>query len=69
MFCERISLKSVLLLLLMNFVSGLKVGICVHSTHRKYQVKPHLSPSCAASIAHRNHFCVSTNRINLLNLK
>ena len=34
--------------------------IDVYIPHRKYQVKPHLSPwfsaSCAAAIAHRNHF-------------
>ena len=36
------------------------VGIDVYISHRKYQVKPHSSPwfsaSCAAAIAHRNHF-------------
>ena len=35
-------------------------GIDVYIPHRKYQVKPHLSPwfsaSCAAAIVHRNHF-------------
>ena len=33
---------------------------CVYIPHRKYQVKPHLSPwfsaACAAAIVHRNHF-------------
>ena len=46
MFHERISLNLVLLL--------------VYILHRKYQVKPHLSPcfsaACAAAIVHRNHF-------------
>ena len=35
-------------------------GIDVYILHRKYQVKPHLSPwfsaSCAAAIVHRKHF-------------
>ena len=43
--------NSVLLLLLVNFVSG---------THRKYQIKPHSPPwfsaACAAAIVHRDHF-------------
>ena len=38
----------------------LQVGIDVYLPHRKYQVKPHLSPwfsaACAAAIVHRNHF-------------
>ena len=37
-----------------------RVGIDVYITHRKYQVKPHLSPwflaACTAAIVHRNHF-------------
>ena len=37
-----------------------QVGIDVYIPHRKYQVKPHLSPwfsvACAATIVHRNHF-------------
>ena len=36
-----ISLKLVLLLLLVNFVRGFRVGIDVYFPHRKYQVKPH----------------------------
>ena len=59
MFHERISLSSVLLLLLLNFVC-VHVGTDVYSTYRKHQVKPHSSPSfsaaCATAIVHRNHF-------------
>ena len=51
----RKSLNSVLLLLLVDFVSGFSL-----EPHRKYQVKPHSSPwfsaACAAAIVHRNHF-------------
>ena len=58
MFHGRISLDSVLLLLLVNFVSRSGWNWCI--THRKYQVKPSSSPwfsaACAAAIAHRNHF-------------
>ena len=36
------------------------MGIDVYIPHRKYQVKPHLSPwfsaACVAPIVHRNHF-------------
>ena len=46
-----------LLLLLKNFVSGLRL---VYIPHRKYQVNPHSSPwfsaACATAIVHRNHF-------------
>ena len=59
-FHGRISLNSVLLLLLVNFVSGFKVRIDVYSPHPRYQVKPHSSPwlsaACAAAIVHRNYF-------------
>ena len=59
MFHGRISLKSVLLLLLVNFVRGVQVGIDVYIPHRKYQVKPPSPPwfsaACAAAIVHRNH--------------
>ena len=38
----------------------MQVRIDVYISHRKYQVKPYLSPwfsvSCAATIVHRNHF-------------
>ena len=51
MFHERISLNSMLLLLLVNFVSGFRlkfiyiyIYIYIYIPHRKYQVKPHLSP-------------------------
>ena len=45
-----------LLLLLVNLVSGFCVGIDVYIPYRKYQVKPHSSPlfsaACAAAIVH-----------------
>ena len=59
MFHRRISLNSVLLLLLVNFVSGFRLELMYIPCH-KYQVKPHSSPwfsaACAAAIIHRNHF-------------
>ena len=59
MFHGRISLNSVLLLLLVNFVSGFRLELMYIPRH-KYQVKPHSSPwfsaACAAAIVHRNHF-------------
>ena len=59
MFHRRISLNSVLLLLLVNFVSGFRLELMYIPRH-KYQVKPHSSPwfsaTCAAAIVHRNHF-------------
>ena len=43
-----------------EFCEWVRVGIDAYISHRKYQVKPHLSPwfsaSCAAAIVHRNHF-------------
>ena len=43
-----------------EFCECTQVGIDVYIPHRKYQVKPHLSPwfpaACAAAIIHRNHF-------------
>ena len=43
-----------------EFCEWVQVGIYVYIPHRKYQVKPHLSPwfsaACAAAIVHRNHF-------------
>ena len=43
-----------------EFCEWLQVGIDVYIPHRKYQVKPHSSPSfsaaCAAAIVHGNHF-------------
>ena len=43
-----------------EFCEWVQVGIDVYIPHRKYQVKPHSSPSfsapCAAAIVHRNHF-------------
>ena len=58
MFFGRISLNSVPLLLLVNFVSEFRLEL-MYMPHRKYQVKPHSSPiflaACAAAIIHRNH--------------
>ena len=56
----RISLNSVLLLLLLeNFVSRLNWNWCI-IPHREYQFRPHLSPwfsaVCADAILPRNHF-------------
>ena len=52
-------MKSVLLLLLVNFVRGFKLEL-MYIYHRKYQVKPHssswFSAVCGAAIVHRNHF-------------
>ena len=43
-----------------EFCGWVQVGVDVYIPHRKYQVKPHLSPwfstVCAAAIVHRNHF-------------
>ena len=60
MFHERISLISVLLLLLTNFVNGFCLELIVYIPYHKYQVRPHASPwfsaDCAVAIDHRNHF-------------
>ena len=59
MFYGRISLSLVLLLLLMNFVSGFRLEL-IFIYPSKYQVKSHSSPwfsaACAAAIVHRYHF-------------
>ena len=43
-----------------EFCEWVQVGIDVYIAHRKYQVKPHLSPwfsaACAAAIVYRYHF-------------
>ena len=69
----RISLKSLLLLLLLDIVGDVLIGIDVYTPHRKYQVKLHSFPwfsaACAAAIVHRNHFFVCTKRLNLSILK
>ena len=43
-----------------EFCEWIQVGIDVYIPHRKYRVKPHLSPwfsaAFAAAIVHRNHF-------------
>ena len=72
MFHGTITLNSVLVLLLVNFVKWVQFGIDVYIAHWKYQVKPHphgfqllvLLPKIIEII-----FFVCTNRINLLNLK
>ena len=74
MFHGMISLNSVLLLLLLNFVKGfILVGIDIYISHQKHLVKfhsfPWFSADCAADIVHNNHFFICTNRRNLLNLK
>ena len=59
MFHGRISLNSVLLLLLVNFVSGFRLEL-MYISHCKYQVKinssPWFSAACAAAIVYRNQF-------------
>ena len=69
----RISLKSLLLLLLLDIVGDVLIGIDVYTPHRKYQVKfhsfPWFSAACAAARVHRNHFFVCTKRINFSILK
>ena len=56
-----------------KFCEWVQVGSGVYIHHCKYQVKPHssswFSAACTAAIVHRNHFLVSSNRVNLLNLK
>ena len=53
------SLSLVYLLLLVNFVSGFRLGL-MYLSLRKYQVKPHsslsFSAACAAAIVYRNYF-------------
>ena len=55
MFCGRISVNSVLLLLLVRFFS-----FDVYIPYQKCQVKPHtsswFSADCAAAIVNKNHF-------------
>ena len=73
MFHGRISLNSVLLLLLVSFVSQFRLELMYIIPHHKYQVKPHLSQwfsvAFATVIFHRNQVFVCTNRTNLLTLK
>ena len=59
----EVFLNSVLLLLLVNFVSGFRlelIYIDIYIPDRKYRVKPNSSPwfsvACAAAVVHRNHF-------------
>ena len=54
-------LNSVLLLLLVNVVSGYRMElIYIYIPHQKYKVKPHSSPcfsaACAAALVYRNYF-------------
>ena len=57
MYHARISLNSVLLLLLVNLVSGFRLE---YISHHKYKVKPHSPPwfsaVCAAAIVHKYNF-------------
>ena len=52
MFHERISLNSVLLLLLVNFVNGFRLGL----SGFKPQSSPWFSAACAAAIVHNSFF-------------
>ena len=58
-FHGRISLNSVPLLLLENFVSGFRLEL-IYTSLSKYQVKPHsslwFSTACAAVLVYRSHF-------------
>ena len=63
MFHGRIYLNSVLLLLLVKFVSESSLELIhIYIPHHKYMFKPHSSPwflaacAAAAAIVHRNHF-------------
>ena len=71
MFHGRISLNSVLVLLLVNFVSGFRLKLMHIYPSSKVLGQPHssswFSAARAAAIAQRNFVCM--NRINLLNLK
>ena len=68
MFHGRISLNSVLLLLLVNFVSGFRLEL-MHISLMEC-IKPHSSPwfsaACAATIVHRNHFFHLYHKASLL---
>ena len=58
-FHVRISLNSVLLLLLMNFVSGFRLELMYTSLIVSIRSKPLISwfsAACAVAITHRNHF-------------
>ena len=56
-----------------EFCEWVYIGIDVYIPHQKYQIKPHsskwFSAACATAIVLKNHFFVSTKRINLLILK
>ena len=73
MFYGRISLNSVFLLLVLNFVKGFElelIYISLMESIRSSLTHFHgLTAACAAVIVHRNHFFVCTKRMNLLNLK
>ena len=66
-FHGRISLNSVLLLLLVNFMSGFRLELMYISVIVNIRSKPHSSPwfsaACVIAIVHRNHFFLCTNRI------
>ena len=58
MFHGRISLNSVLLLLLVNFVSGFRLELMYISLIKdiRSHSSPRFSTACAAAIVHRNYF-------------
>ena len=64
MFRGRISLNSVPLLLLVNFVSDFRLKLMFVSMMFIW-----FSAACSAAIVHRKYFFVCTNRINFLNLR
>ena len=68
MFHGRISLNSVLLLLLVNFVSGFRLGLMHISLIEciKLHSSPSFSAACAATIVHRNHFFHLYHKASLL---
>ena len=56
-----------------KFCKWVQIEIYVYIPHRKHHFKPHtlswFSTACATVIAHRNHFFIGNDGINLLNLK
>ena len=60
MFHGRISLNSGVAAAVSKLCEWIQIGTDTHILHHVYQVKPHSSPwfsdTCAAVIAHRNHY-------------
>ena len=72
MFHGKIFLISVLLMLIVNFVSGLRLElmyIVLIVINRSSLTHPHGFQVLVLLPVHRNHFFVCTYRINILNLK